>query len=70
METTNLQEVKTQIFDMINELKNLARKCELLASGHIGNATETDYKCTVCCDTKQMHLVGSGWVDAPCEACK
>ena len=69
MSTTNIQEIKQQIFDLIVQLKNLSAKCELLAEGHIGETKKQTVKCIACHDTKQRHIEGSGWVDAPCLSC-
>jgi hypothetical protein len=68
-QTTNIQEIKEQIFAMIVQLKNLSAKCELLSEGHIGETKKQEYKCMTCYDTGQRHIEGSGWVDAPCVAC-
>ena len=67
--TTNIQEVKQEIFEIIVQLKNIAAKCEMLANGQIGESKKQTVKCLACHDTKQRHIEGSGWVDAPCEAC-
>jgi len=37
MNTTNIQEIKEQIFAMILQLKNLSAKCELLRGSHWRN---------------------------------
>jgi len=68
-QTTNIQEVKKQIFDMINELKQLSIKCELLAQGQIAESKEKQVKCLKCHDTKMLHIEGSGWVDQKCLVC-
>ena len=69
MTTTNIQEIKEQIFAIILQLKSLSAKCELLAEGHIGESKKQEFKCIACHDTKQRHIEGSGWVDAPCLSC-
>ena len=69
MSTTNIQEIKKQIWDLIQQLKNLSDKCEMLSAGRIGEAKSEQYKCLSCYDTKELHVAGSGWVNAPCRDC-
>ena len=54
---------------MINELKQLSIKCELLAQGQIAESKEKQVKCLKCHDTKMLHIEGSGWVDQKCLVC-
>jgi hypothetical protein len=69
MTTTNIQEIKEQIWSLMQQLKDLSTKCELLSTGQIGESVKSKYQCLHCYDTKQLHLEGSGWMDAPCRHC-